>query len=152
MRLVVAPEIGGSIARFDVLVNERPVPLFRPMPGTSRDVVQSACFPVVPYANRIRDGAFSFRGRTIALPPNMKGQRFPLHGDGWLGEWQVSNAIKHEIELVFQHKAGDWPWDYEARQTFTLAEESLTIALACTNRSPEEMPCWLAFHPSFPPT
>jgi len=151
LRLVVAPEVGGSIARFDVLINERPVPLLRPMPGTSREVLQSACFPVLPYANRVR-GAFSFRGREIDLPPNLKGQPFPMHGDAWLKEWRVENATKHGVELVYEHQKDAWPWDYEARQRFELAEEMLTISLECTNRSGDDMPCGLGLHPYFPAT
>ena len=152
LRVVLAPEIGGSVARFDLIVNERPVPIFRPMPGTSHEVLQSACFPVVPYANRIRDGKFLFRGREIVLPPNMGGQRFPLHGDGWLTPWRIINATRREVELLYEHKSGDWPWDYEARQTFALNEDSLGIVLECRNRSAEDMPCGLALHPFFPST
>jgi aldose 1-epimerase len=152
LRLVIAPELGGAIARFDRLVNEYPVPLFRPMPGTSRDVLQAASFPVVPYANRIRNGAFRFQGREIRLPPNIKGQPLPMHGDGWLHEWRIANAGRHEVELVYEHTKGDWPWDYEARQTFTLSEDALEISLACINRSSDEMPCGLALHPYFPST
>jgi aldose 1-epimerase len=151
LRLIIAPELGASIAHFDILINERPVPLLRPMPGTSRDVLESACFPMLPYANRVA-GAFSFRGREIKLPPNVEGQPFAMHGDAWLKEWRIANATKHEIELVFEHKRDAWPWDYEARQRFELAEEMLTVSLECTNRSAEEMPCGLGLHPYFPVT
>jgi aldose 1-epimerase len=152
LRLVLAPEIGGGIARFDMLVNERPVPLLRPMPGTSRDVLQTACFPAVPYANRVRDGAFSFQGRAIKLPPNMKGQLLPMHGDGWLSPWRIASAKKREAELVYEHRQGAWPWVYEARQRFELEEQSLAVLLECTNLSKDEMPCGLGLHPYFSAT
>jgi aldose 1-epimerase len=52
--------------------------------------------------------------------------------------------------LLFEHRAGEWPWDYEARQEFALDESGLSLGLTCTNTSPEPMPCGLGQHPYFP--
>ena len=52
--------------------------------------------------------------------------------------------------LSFRHEAGEWPWDYEARQEFTLDERGLSIRLTCRNASGEPMPCGLGQHPYFP--
>ena len=35
--------------------------------------------------------------------------------------------------LSFDHEAGEWPWDYEARQEFALDERGLSIRLTCRN-------------------
>ena len=52
--------------------------------------------------------------------------------------------------LSFQHSAGEWPWDYEARQEFALDERGLSLRLTCRNTSAEPMPCGLGQHPYFP--
>ena len=143
--LVLAPEIGGSIAGFTHFA--RPV-----LRGSNapRSPLDCGCFPLVPYCNRIRGGRFLFRGRTVEIAANMAGDPSPLHGDGWLGPWQVESQGEAETALSFAHAPGEWPWAYEARQTFRLTEAGLAAEIACTNLSDEPMPCGLGFHPYFP--
>jgi aldose 1-epimerase len=108
-----------------------------------------ACFPLVPFVNRIRDGRFSFRGRRVTLARNLLPDPSPLHGQGWQAPWEVVRHARDEAELLFRHRPGEWPWAYEARQTFALDAAGLTLVLACTNRSDEPMPCGLGQHPYF---
>ena len=150
--LELAPSIGGSIARFDVVQSEEKFSVFRNSGGLPRTVLDAASFPLVPYSNRIRGGRFSFRGREVALAPNMKSDPSPLHGQGWLGAWEVVQTGESNAELLYRHDAGEWPWSYEARQHFALDPSGLTIRLTCTNLSHDPMPCGLGQHPYFPCT
>ena len=149
LELVLSPAIGGSIARFTCRDGHRQWPILRGCDGAPDEVLAAANFPLVPYVNRIRDGQFSFRGRTVRLAPNMAGDASPLHGQGWLGPWRVVVAGRDEATLEFDHPAGEWPWSYAARQQFKLDGSSLEIALSCRNRSAEPMPCGLGQHPYF---
>jgi len=126
------------------------VDLFRRGEAGSDDPLDSAGFPLVPFCNRVRDGRFRFRGREIVLPPNMPGQRHPLHGQGWRGPWRVVDASDSFAEIAFQHEAGDWPWTYHSRMTVMLKARGLEVALACRNLSDEPMPCGLGLHPYYP--
>jgi aldose 1-epimerase len=146
LRVEVAPAIGGSVARFD----RAGQPLLRPAPVGADDVLAMACFPLVPYCNRIRGGRFACDGREVRLAPNMAGDPSPLHGQGWLAAWEVLAADTRRVELVFEHAAGEWPWRYEARQVIALDEQGLTLTLTCRNLSAERMPCGLGFHPYYP--
>jgi aldose 1-epimerase len=112
-------------------------------------VLAKGSFPLVPYVNRIRGGRFTFRGREVRLAPNMKGDPSPLHGQGWLNPWTVESASTAEAELRFVHAAGEWPWNYEARQYFSLDPAGLSLRLSCRNQSDEPMPCGLGQHPYF---
>ena len=116
LTLALDAESGGAVARFELSTATATAPLFRP--ATSHNVFDASCYPLVPYANRLRDGTFQFRGRSIRLPPNVPGQKHPLHGQGWLASWRVTEKGPASAELSFTHLAGDWPWDYEARQRF----------------------------------
>lgn len=109
-----------------------------------------ASFPLVPFVNRIRGGRFTFRGRQVSLAPNMAGDPSPLHGQGWLGPWHAEAKGNEDAELRFVHRAGEWPWDYEALQLFALDERGLSLSLLCRNDDSEPMPCGLGFHPYFP--
>ena len=147
--LTLSPRIGGSIARFEYFAEGKSLPILRGCEGASDDVLAMGSFPLVPYVNRIRGGAFRFRERAVNLAPNMAGDPSPLHGQGWLGPWDVVEAAEAEALLSFAHKAGEWPWDYSAAQRFRLSEGGLEVTLSCTNDSDEAMPCGLGQHPYF---
>lgn len=150
LRLDLAPEVGGAIARFGVERGEGYTPLMRPAPDGFGDALDAACFPLVPYSNRVREGRFGFDGREVRISDNMPGQKHPLHGDGWRNPWRVVRASDLSAELAYRHQPGDWPWSYEAHQRFDLDAEGLTLRLACRNLSDAPMPCGLGLHPYFP--
>ncbi len=148
MRL--SPSLGGGIASFECCaVSGLNVPIFRPFDPEDKSPTSLASFPLVPFVNRVRGGAFSFRGRTVTLARNMPPDPSPLHGQGWLHAWEVERLGPDHAELVYRHCAGEWPWAYEARQTFALDDRGLSLRLGCTNRSDEPMPCGLGQHPYF---
>lgn len=150
LRLELSPSVGGAIANFEWIGGDAPRPILRKCNNRLKNVLDAASFPLVPYVNRIRDGHFEFRGRVVQLAPNMPGDPSPLHGQGWLGRWQVEHSSDTKATLSFQHSAGEWPWDCEARQDFALDERGLTLHLTCRNTSAEPMPCGLGQHPYFP--
>jgi aldose 1-epimerase len=153
LELQLMPPLGGSIARFDYVGSQgEKISCLRGAEAEEASVLDHGCFPLVPFCNRIRDGRFTFRGREVALQPNMAGDPSPLHGQGWLSRWDIVSAQSTAAELVFRHAPGEWPWAYEAHQHFALDAGGLTATLACTNRSEAPMPCGLGFHPYFPCT
>lgn len=152
LELVLAPAVGGCIAAFDYLGTDRRVPIMRGARQLPASVLDAASFPLVPYVNRIRGGAFRFRDREVRLAPNMTGDPSPLHGQGWLSRWRVVERSETSVALRFDHEAGEWPWDYEAHQQILLDADGLIMDLRCINRSAEPMPCGLGQHPYFPCT
>jgi aldose 1-epimerase len=153
-RVDVAPRLGGAILGYWMAEEgERthwltpratsPIPGFGDCPMVS--------FPLVPYSNRIRDGRFAFRGRTIAQPLRPD-DAHAIHGHGRLEEWQVVEARDDRLTIAYEHAPDAWPWRYLARQDFTLSAQSLTVTMAIENRSPEDMPAGLGHHPYFPRT
>jgi len=150
LRLELSPSIGGSISAFEWTDGVAARPILRKCHSPLEKVLDAACFPLVPYVNRIRGGCFSFRGREVRLAPNMGGDPSPLHGQGWLNPWEVEQADDKRAVLTYLHDPGEWPWGYEARQEFALDDRGLSVTLACRNASDEPMPCGLGQHPYFP--
>ncbi len=144
--MVLAPEIGGAIAALSVGGRD----VLRPAPLGSTDVLQMACFPLAPFANRIAGGRFSFGGREVRLAPNMGDHPHPLHGQAWLEAWTPEAQGADHATLRFGYPGGDWPWAYDAVQSFKLAGGGLTAQLTVTNRADEPAPIGLGFHPYFP--
>jgi aldose 1-epimerase len=160
LRLVLAPQSGGSIASFSRHWQEgrrrRELHWLRPATATglaARNPLDMASFPLVPFCNRIRDGRASFEGREIRLPPNHPGEDapHPLHGIGWLRPWQVESASQDEAVLSFACEASEgWPWRFSARQHFVLQERALRVAMTVTNEDTAAMPVGMGHHPYFP--
>jgi aldose 1-epimerase len=146
LALALAPSLGGAIASFTC--NGRPV-LRLPHPAPVH-ADQLACFPLVPFSNRVRDGLFSYRGRTIRLPRNHFDPH-PLHGEGWTASWRVADATEERAVLVYDHDGlSSWPWRFRAEQQFHLGDDGLVIDLALLNLADEPFPAGLGLHPYFP--
>lgn len=144
-RVEVIPQLGGTIGSF----SWRGTDVFRPTVAHPTDVLQTANFPLVPYANRIPDGVFEFGGHKVKIAPNLLPQPHPLHGQGWRAAWTVDEASDTHAILSFEHAPGEWPWSYRAIHTITLTGDSLREELSVTNTSEDAMPAGLGFHPYF---
>ncbi len=150
LRIQLNPLVGGSISAFEWLGGGGVRPILRECHTARENVLDASSFPLVPYVNRIRGGAFTFRDREVRLAPNMDGDPSPLHGQGWLNRWNVDHHEEGSAALHFHHAPGEWRWEYEARQHFSLDERGLSLMLTCRNLSDEPMPCGLGQHPYFP--
>jgi galactose mutarotase-like enzyme len=64
--LELRPDIGGCIGAFRIERRGGPFDLMRPFgrsPGELSDALYSGMFPMLPFANCIRDNRFTFEGR-----------------------------------------------------------------------------------------
>ena len=160
--VAIAPELGGAIVHFTV--DGKPV--LRPTADAAlevRDVRRSACYPLVPYSNRIRDAELHFAARRHRLIRNFGTHPHAIHGVGWQRAWKLAEASKSHARLTLHHDAlgdngGAWPWAFEATQTFHVADlawadyaraSSLVVTLTLRNTSGEPFPFGLGFHPFF---
>lgn len=145
-RLAFAPEVGGAVAAFEVAGRD----VLRPMDAGAADALLTACFPLVPFCNRIPHGRFAFGGREVVLPPNLGDHPHALHGQGWRAAWTVERAGGDEALLTYDHAADAWPWSYRAEPRFVVGETGFRVELGVTNTGEAAMPAGLGFHPYFP--
>ena len=142
----VRPEIGGCLAALSC----DGVAILRTMASDADHALQSACFPLVPYCNRIAGGRFDWNGRTITIAPNLPPQPHPLHGLGWLARWLAIRSDATSALLEHAHDGSDeWPWPYVAHQHIALDRDGCTIRLLVLNRAAEPAPVGLGLHPYF---
>jgi aldose 1-epimerase len=145
-RLILDPERGGAIREFDW----RGKAIFRPtavMAGD--DPFDMACFPMVPFVNRVAHGRFRFGGRAVQLARNWSEDPHPLHGHGWRARWAVVAASASGATLRFDGGADEWPWRYRCEQRFQLLPDELAVELSIENLSDAPMPAMLGLHPYF---
>ena len=145
-RAALRPEVGGCLAALDC----NGVPVLRTMADGADHALQSSCFPLVPYCNRIAGVRFSWGGRDVSIRPNLPPQRHPLHGLGWLAEWRV---VRHDAaSALLEHAhdgSGEWPWAYVAHQHIALDDTGCTMRLMVRSGAAEAVPMGLGFHPYF---
>jgi aldose 1-epimerase len=148
----ICPSLGGTILRF----SWRGIPILRPSDGIPPIARLTACYPLLPFSNRIANGRLSFAGTTHAIPQTVDYAPLPMHGLAWQRPWEVrSHGDDHA--LLTQHYAPDgdapaWPFPYAAEQVFTLDDHGLHIALSMRNTGATPAPAGLGWHPYFPRT
>jgi aldose 1-epimerase len=148
LRLDVAPQLGGGITRFDWCSEGALEPVFRRCEHVraQMDPNELACYPLVPYSNRIAAGRFRFGGRDIEVPRNRDGEPLPIHGDGWLVPWQVEASEAGRVRLVLDRSDGA-PYAYRAAITYALDDATLAMTLEVENAGRDPMPFGLGVHP-----
>lgn len=144
-RARVLPHAGGIIGALDC----GGVPVLRAMPDGGVDPLAAACFPMVPWCNRIAAGRFAWDNAVVWLPHNFPPERHAIHGHGWQSEWEVAGCLRNTCVLIHRHDgaAGGWPWAYVARAVIQLSDAGCAITLSLTNDSNRLMPAGLGLHP-----
>lgn len=163
LRLALAPEVGGSIARFTRRWNKRDgqgrvrdIDWLRPATEiglAERNPLAMASFSLLPFCNRTRNGRANFESREICFPPNHPAEdsRHPLHGIGWQRSWVLASCNADQAVLTLEVPASKaWPWRFSARQHFCLTVSDLTVSILLTNEDTAAMPAGIGHHPYFP--
>src|SRR4051812_32096333 len=152
--LALLPELGGSVAWLNWTGPDgRTVPLLRPSDAeaiASQNPSRLACFPLVPFANRIADSRFVFGGREHRLPINRPPDPMAIHGFGFQAPWTVEAAGEDAIRLTHVRQTPGSPFQYRAEQTFRLELRHVRIELAITHEGTEAMPYGIGLHPWLP--
>lgn len=151
-RLDLAPRYGGTVLNWYSESGGERLDWFRPTRTTPDSPGDTACFPLVPFSNRVRDSHFAFHGRTVELPRVERHGAHFRHGFGCLAAWEV---VRHDADrAVIEHRepGSSWPFPYVARQDFALTDDSLVHRFTVENTGREAMPCGFGIHPYFPRT
>jgi aldose 1-epimerase len=166
LRAVVLPAAGGGLARLDwrrdagrargvpgpaataaggwlPLMRPAPAGVAQPLPG------QLACFPLVPWSNRIAPGGFEFEGRRVTPSPTRAGEPCPIHGDGWRLPWQVEARDEAGVVLSLYRRDGE-PFAFTAHMAYALSGNALRVTLKVTNNGSRALPFGLGLHPWLP--
>lgn len=102
------------------------------------------CFPMAPFAGRIRDGRFTFDGRQYQLERNLAPHA--IHGTVLDRAWRVAALDADRTTLEIDLGSG-WPFAGRVRQTILMRPAGLEATL--TLEADQPMPAWLGWHPWF---
>ncbi|WP_208710749.1 aldose 1-epimerase family protein [Sinomonas sp. R1AF57] len=136
-------EVGASLRRFEC--EGRDV-----LDGYTEDEVCTGARgqSLIPWPNRIRQGRYSWGGRTeqLALTEPEKGGA--IHGLTRWANWRLEQLSASAASFVHtQHACQGWPWVLECRIEYQLDDSGLSVRTTAVNRSADPCPYGTGAHP-----
>lgn len=125
----------------------------------NRQATRSGIPILFPFPNRIRDGRFTWAGKSFELPINDPQSKNAIHGFVCYRPWRVVDAKATEssarVKGVFEstRDAADcrslWPAAYRLEATYTLSKSTLRLDVSVRNVDHAPLPFGFGLHPYF---
>ena len=148
LRTAIDPEQGTSLHSFEIHREDTWLSLM-PRIGDPACDLAAASFLMVPYSNRIANGAFAFAGRSYQLA---NAEQHAIHGDVRNRPWVVAEKTPQRLVCTFDstdHDEVNWPWPFAVCAEYQLSEQTLQQRLRLWNRGDGPMPAGFGWHPFF---
>jgi aldose 1-epimerase len=103
---------------------------------------------LLPWPNRIRDGRYVFDGVTQQLPLSEPARHNASHGLGRNVPWVLFDRHPDQVTLRLRiYTQPGWPGILEARITYTVGADGLTVDVTATNLGSSPLPYGYGAHP-----
>lgn len=103
---------------------------------------------LVPWPNRIRDGAYTFEGQHLQLPLSEPARRNASHGLARWVAWSLEEHTTRSVSLTYRLMAQTgYPWTLELRVVHDLSADGLTVTQSVVNLSDRPAPYASGAHP-----
>ena len=108
-----------------------------------------------PFANRIKDGAYSFDGNSFKFEINEEGNNNALHGLVYNKTFEIIEQETTEdyasIKLLYieEIESPGFPYTYSIQVEYTLKGDALDINVLVTNTDTKTFPFTIGWHPYF---
>jgi aldose 1-epimerase len=148
LRAVLTPDPGVSLLAFSARKDDTWLDLTPDAQKPDCDL-KCASFLMVPYSNRIENGAFTFQNQHYQLE---RGAEHAIHGDVRTRPWKTEGQTQTRLCCSFDSRAHEninWPWPFAVRAEYELQNSTLVARLALWNRGDSPMPAGFGWHPYF---
>lgn len=103
---------------------------------------------LMPWPNRLRDGAYCFDGRDFQLPLTEPTRANASHGLVRWASWSREEHSANSVSLVYRLMAqSGYPWTLDLHLLYDLSANGLTVTQTATNMSGEPAPYASGAHP-----
>lgn len=103
---------------------------------------------LVPWPNRIRDGAWSFAGHDLQLALSEPARHNASHGLVRWASWSEHDVSDPGVTLGYRLLAqSGYPWTLDLTVRYVVDEDGLVVTLTATNRSDSAAPFAYGAHP-----
>ncbi|HEY1026911.1 MAG TPA: aldose 1-epimerase [Pseudomonas sp.] len=144
-QLTIAPQLGASLVNWIRLSDGWPLLRHSDEQAlASANPRRLACYPLLPWSNRVGGGGFDTPAGWQQLSANTEHEPLPIHGSAWQQPWQVVDATSDSALLQLDSQR---PFPYRARLHVQLNDGCLHLKLQATHMG--EHPTWygLGLHP-----
>jgi aldose 1-epimerase len=144
LQVDIAADAGGRIAR----ISREGMDWLVGYDDANAAMIAWGCYPMLPWAGRIRRGRFVFEGRSYQLPANLEGHA--IHGVAFALPWQVTEYDAHRIELLLQLPRDErWPFGGVAVHRIELTDDAVRCRLSLQGGDKAMPRPVLGWHPWF---
>ena len=139
----VVVEVGGGLREYEV--DGQPVLDGYPVDAMVRG---GRGAPLLPWPNRLADGAYEFDGQRLQLPIDELAHHAAIHGLTRWRSWTVTTAEvdRASFETTVRPQPG-YPFTLGLRISYQLAHSGLTVQTTATNRGTQRLPFGAGQHP-----
>src|SRR5271170_5123306 len=95
-------------------------------PGGAAGQARGGIAVLVPYAGRIRDGRYTFGGRSFQLPVSRDGHA--IHGFAKDARWKLLREKTGSVTLGSRLRSAEYPSVLDARITYSVRHESFSTS------------------------
>ena len=153
----VIPSFGANINEIVLRKNNQ---LFSIIEGESNEksILENRWFKgakLFPFANRIKDGKYSFENKEYQLFTNQSGEGHAIHGLLFNKHFCVTNLIENEdkaeieMEYSYVNETKGFPFSFCLYLTLTLNNKGFNINTNVINAGESNMPLGDGWHPYF---
>lgn len=142
----VSPHRGGRLAQ----INVRDTPLLVGESQAHDPIVGWGCFPMVPWAGRMRNATFPLRGRYVKLDSTLLNMEGPhaLHGTCTNRPWRVVAHSASSMVMRIDLEETGWPFGGWVEQRISLSPASVQMEMSVHSEK-NEFPVQIGWHPWF---
>lgn len=108
-----------------------------------------------PFANRIKDGAYTFNGNDYAFEINQVEENNALHGLVYNKTFDIVNQeCNHDsasvtLQYIENNESIGFPYTYSIQLQYIFTKDKLSLKLSVTNTDSKTFPFTLGWHPYF---
>ena len=111
---------------------------------------------LIPFPNRLKDGQYTFQGKSYQLPINETTNKHAIHGfaKGENMPIQSCNLEADRVQVVcgyaYDGQHAFYPFPFDGKIQFELSDEGgLAVEIQLTNSGDQALPVGLGWHPYF---
>ena len=108
-----------------------------------------------PFANRIKDGVYTFEGKTYQFEVNQKEENNALHGLVYNKTFKIinQNTDKESASVTLEYnepnETNGFPYSYNIQLEYILTNTNLDLKVTVKNTDSKSFPFTLGWHPYF---